>query len=215
MMGTVGLCVLAAGCSIDESYRRVQPGAMDRLAVHEAFGPEAVERGSGYSLDARNPWPTVVGFSHVAVAEDDPAEWKLHFEGSVAHLIVFQTLSVSVRYEGPLDEDLLRGLRAPRDDLESEFRAGLVDFVAARARKGMTEPWTDAEALKKDRYRGRFLALFESTLSDLRGRGRLAFDRFSAHLDAGTSSLELRYVGSGLYRLQMRGSCSLGPLPVL
>lgn len=210
----LALVVGAAGC-MPQTFSGVGLGTMGHAAVGSTLGADAVRIADGYSLDVHNPWPTVIQLVHVAVPEAGAAEWKLLLQGSVTHLIVVQLLGVEVVYEGPLPEELLHGLRAPEEETESEFRAALVAFVQSRVLAGMTDKWNDPETLRNDPHRSRFIGLYEACLVDLRGRGTLRRERFDAAIDAGGTSLKLRYLGSGTYRIEARTSASLGPLPVL
>jgi len=212
--GLICLSLLAGGC-MSETLSGVELGMMSRAAVARALGPGAIETLDGYSLDEHNAWPTVVGFVHVAAPQTGSATWKLDFQGAVAHVIALQTWSLRIRYDGPLTEDVLNGLRVPDAEQENEFRGALADFVQARVKASMTDAWRDAEALKADPYRSRFLGLYDASLSDVRGRGTLRRERFSADVDAGPTTLTVRYLGAGAYRVELRGGAALGPLPIL
>jgi len=200
---------------MSETFSHVGLGTMSHDAVARALGPSAVQTSDGYSLDEHSAWPTVVGFVHVAVPETGSATWKLDLQGAIAHVVVFQNWDLRIRYDGPLPESVLQGLRITEKEEDNEFVATLAGFVEAHVRAAMTDKWQDAEALKDDRYRSRFLALYESSLADLRGRGRLRRQRFSADVDAGFTRLTLRYLGAGTYRVELQGTASLGPVPVL
>jgi len=212
--GLLALSLLAAGC-MSETFSGIELGMMSRAAVGRALGPAAVETADGYSLDEHNPWPTVVGFVHVAVPQAGSAGWKLDFQGAVVHVIALQTWNLRIRYDGPLPEDVLNGLRVPDAEEANEFRGRLADLVDARVRTSMTDAWRNAEGLKSDPYRSRFLGLYDASLSDVRGRGTLHRERFSADVDAGLTSLTVRYLGAGTYRVELHTSAVLGPLPIL
>lgn len=214
----LALMVLAAasgGCGVPDTFSRVQLAQSDRAAVAAALAVDAPFAVDGATQEVHNRWPTVIRVTHVAVPDGGLARWKLQLTGGVVHMILYQSLSVEVIYEGPLAEPIEDGLRVPKPEQDSEFVDALVRFVRERVTASLTDKWTDPALVAEDRYRSRMLGLFETTLQDLRGRASLTRERFGADLSAGSSSLHLRYLGEGLYRLEVRGSATLGPSPVL
>lgn len=203
-----------AGCAAD-AYDHVSLGEMSNQAVREALGSGAVKTPDGYVLETRSPWPTVVGFMRVTVPEGGAAEAKLRFTGRVVHWIVFQTLYTDLSYEGRIPQALVDGLHAAQPEKKNEFQASLAEFARALVETSLPDAWKDAKSLQSDRYRSRLLAVFESAVTDLRGRGKLQSDRFSADITSPAASLRLRYVGEGIYRLEVHGDTDLGPVPVL
>jgi hypothetical protein len=214
LFALVALGAALGGC-VPNTFSRVELGLTDTQAVADALGPDAVRTPAGYTQETHNPWPTVIRLVNVAVPEGGQAEWKLQLTGRVAHLIVLQTLSVKVLYDGSLPESIVAGLQVPSDDKRSEFVATVIDFVENRVTASLTPKWTDPKLLAADRYRSRMLGLLQSCLGELRGRAKLSRDRFSATLSATGSSLSLRYLGGGVYRVTLTGSAALSPVPVL
>ena len=144
-----------------------------------------------------------------------PAQWKTHLTASVIHMVAVQTLNLSAVYEGPISESLVDGLKAPEADAQSEFVAQLIDFARQKVQLGLTERWKDPEQLENDVYRSRFAGVLNFGWSDLRGRGRLERTRSSADIHGASSNLSLESLGQGNYRIEMRSTVALGPLPVL
>lgn len=210
----VALGAALGGC-MPNTFSRIELGLTDHQAVADAMGPDATRTPAGYTQETHNPWPTVIRLVNVAVPKGGLAEWKLQLTGRVAHLIAFQTLSVDVRYDGPLPETIVTGLRLPSQDKRSKFVATVVDFIESRVTASLTPKWTDPKRLADDRYRSRMLGLLQSCLGELRGGGRLSRRRFSASLSADGCSLSLRYLGGGVYRVTLTGSATLAPMPVL
>jgi hypothetical protein len=189
---------------------------MNSQAVGRALGPSAVATSDGYSVDVQQPWPTVIHLVHVAAPEGGAARWKLDLSGRVVHLIAFQTLNVSVTYEGSLPADLLKSLRNQSPESANEFLSDFVGFVQARVHESETTKWTDAAALREDRYRSRFLGLLNVTEAALRGQGKAERSRFSVDVSGVSGSgLTLRYLGDDIYRIELWGRTTCGPLPVL
>ena len=188
---------------------------MGYRAVGQTLGPDARITPGGYTLEKVNGWPTVLNVLHVDVPEEGRALWKLSFVGHVTHLITFQQLAVDVVYEGPLGEELLAGLRAEPSDKDNELQARFIDFVKSRVEVSLPAPWQDAAALKNDRYRARFLAVYDGGLADLRGKGQLRHERFVADITLPDKYLRLSYQGEGHYRVELHATMDLGPVPVL
>ena len=203
-----------AGCA-GNAFDRIILADSSHQAVREALGPGAVKTPEGYALETRNPWPTVVGFMRITAPEGGAAEAKLRFTGRVVHWILFQTLYTDLSYEGRIPQALVDGLHTPQLEKRNEFQASLAEFARSLVETNLPDAWKDAKSLQSDRYRGRLLAVFESAVTDLRGRGKFQSDRFSADITSPAASLHLRYVGEGLYRLEVHGDTNLGPLPVL
>ena len=204
---------LASGCVAD-NFDRVSLGQSDRPAVLAAVGAEETPGGS-VTTEQHNGWPTVIRVLHVAMPEGGLAEWKLQATGSVTHLLLFQVLSMDVLYQGPITEGLADRLRAGGADEQNEFLADLLRFVRSRTTAALPEGWTDVDQLRNDKYRSRMLGLFETTIEQLEGRGRVSRQRYNVDVDAPGASLRLRYLGSGIYRIETHGSAALAPSPVL
>lgn len=214
-LALASLATVVAGCGVPDTFSRVQVGHSDQAAATASLGAEARKTPGGATQEVHNPWPTVIRLTHVAIPEGGLAQWKLQLTGSVVHWILYQSLSVEVIYEGPISQVLEDGLRVAKSEQDSEYAEALVRFVREKTVGSLSGKWTDAATVSQDRYRSRMLGLFESALQDLRGRGTLKRHRYGAEIQASGSSLVLRSLGSGSYRIEMRGSATLGPSPVL
>lgn len=212
--------IIAASVALDgcaaNPYDSVVLGTMNVQNVGQALGKSAVATGEGYSVDLQQSWPTVIQLIHVAAPANGAVKWKLDLKGSVTHLIVFQTINVGVNYEGPLPAELLRSLRNQSSESANEFLSDFVDFVKTKVRESETAKWTDVTALRNDPYRSRFLGLLDVAEAALRGQGRAERSRFAVDVNgAPGSGLTLRYLGDDVYRIELWGGATLGPLPVL
>ena len=210
--------IVLGGCASD-SFSRVTLDPMNPMShreVGEALGSGAVASPSGYTLEVQNKWPTILTLVHVAAPQDKAALWKLQLRGSVVHLVSFQTLNLHVVYEGPVSAEILKGLRIPGVEDANEFLSALIGFMEQRVHDSLSDRWTEMTALKEDRYRSRFLGVFGVTISALRGQGKLDRSRFSVDVVASAPcTLHLRHLGRDIYRIEMTGIVSLGPVPVL
>ncbi len=219
-LGTAFLAIIATGVALGgcmaNPYDGVALRTMSAQNVGKALGPSAVATGDGYSVDLQQPWPTVIHLVHVAAPAGGAARWKLDLSGRVTHFIVLQTINVGVSYEGPLPAELLKSLRNQSPESANEFLSDFVGFVKAKVHESETAKWTDAAALRNDQYRSRFLGLLDVTEAALKGQGRAERTRFAVDVSgAAGSGLTLRYLGDDVYRIEMWGGATLGPLPVL
>jgi len=65
-------------------------------------------------------------------------------------------------------------------------------------------------------YRSRFIGQMNMTMAALKGQGKLKRNDFAASVEgASPGQLRLEHIGGGIYRLEVRSSTTLGPLPVL
>ena len=209
------LAAMLGGCAGPDSFVRVEVGRSDGAAVKAALGAEAQKTAVGATQEVQQGWPTVIHLVHVAIPEGGLAQWKLQLTGRVTHWILYQSLSVDVVYEGPISQVLEDGLRVSKSEQDSEYGEALVRFVREKTNGSLSGKWTHAATVSQDRYRSRMLGLLESSLQDLRGRGRLSRQRYGAEIQASGSSLVLRSMGSGSYRIEMHGGATLGPSPIL
>jgi len=215
LMTLAATVLVIGGCGVPDTFSRVELGKSDQAAVTSALGTGAERLAGGSRQEVHQPWPTVIRVTHVAVPDGGLAQWKLQFTGSVTHWMLFQSLAVDVVYEGPISQPLEEGLRVAKDEQKSEFADLLVRFAREKTMASLSTKWTDPAAVGQDRYRSRLLGLLESSLMDLRGRGTLSRERFGASVAAPGASLRLRSLGGGVYRLELAGSATLGPAPVL
>jgi len=214
MSAVVGVVLVVGGCTSDP-FAGISLGSMNRQLVGNKLGPTAVQTPDGYSLETHNRWPTIIKVVYVAVPADGVAEWKTNLTARILHMMAFQTLNINAVYEGPIPEDLANSLRVPQQDDQNEFLARLIDFARQKINVGLTERWKDPKALKNDAHRSRFVGVLNFGWSDLRGRGTLRRTRFTAEVHGASSSLDLRGLGKDIYRIQMKSTVALGPLPVL
>jgi hypothetical protein len=207
--------IVLGGCASDP-FSRVALETMSHREVGEALGSDAVASPDGFTLEVQNKWPTILTLVHVAAPQDKAALWKLQLRGSVIHLVSFQTLNLAVVYEGPASPEILKGLRNPSGEDANEFQSALIGFMEQRVHESLSARWTEMTALRDDRYRSRFLGVFEVTISALRGQGKLDRSRFNVDIASSTPcALHLRHLGRDIYRIEMTGTVSLGPVPVL
>jgi hypothetical protein len=215
LLALAAVSVALGGCMADP-YDGVALGTMSSQNVGKALGPSAVTAGEGYSVDLQQAWPTVIHLVHVSAPGGGAARWKLDLSGRVTHWLVVQTINVGVSYEGPLPAELLKSLRNQSPESANEFLSDFVGFVKEKVRESETAKWTDAAALRNDQYRSRFLGLLDVTEAALRGQGRAERSRFAVDVNGVRGSgLTLRYLGDDIYRIELWGGATLGPLPVL
>jgi hypothetical protein len=215
LLATLSALTLMAGGCASGTFNRVALNQTDHPAVLSTLGPQAQQVKGGLTSETQTGWPTVIEIVHVAVPEGGLAEWKLQVVGRVVHLLAFQTLSVDVTYEGPINQALEDRLRNNDPKQENEFLAELVRFVQTTTERSLPTPWTDVDALRQDKYRSRMFGLFRATLQKLEGDGSVRTGRYQVTVDGGGASLRLRYLGSGMYRIETHGSAALAPSPVL
>lgn len=213
--------LVGGGCA-SADRPAVRLGETSRDAVLEQLGPDARMTDDGVATDIRNEWPTVVGFVYVEAPEGQPVQWKAEMVGNVVHVLAFQTINIEAVYEGPLPEELRKGLAAPSEEPgvdDDELLDQLVAFFDRRIRKGMSPEWTDPELLADEKYRSRFMGVYAVALGGLRGRGELsrsAFGQWSASVrGANPHHLRVEYLSGDRYRIRMTSSAALGPVPVL
>ncbi|NIA21077.1 MAG: hypothetical protein GWP05_03690 [Anaerolineaceae bacterium] len=209
-----GLGLALGGCA-GQPFAAISLGDMNRQLVANTLGPAAVQTPDGYSLETHNKWPTIIKVVHVVVPADGVAQWKTSLTASVIHMMAIQTINIDAVYEGPVPEELVNSLRAPQLDDQNAFLARLIDFARQKTNLGLTEKWKNSDALKNDPYRSRFIGVLNFGWSDLRGRGRLSRTRFTAQVHGASSRLDLSSLAKGIYRIQMKSTVALGPLPVL
>lgn len=217
MMTVFAVAIMAAvsGCTGD-SWSRISVGTTSREAALRAMGEDTSQGTGGLTLEEVNSWPTVIEVTHVEVAPEGAVEWKLSYRGAVTHLVVSQVVSTEIHYEGALPEAVARALRLPDAMTDGEFISELVKFLQGRVRAASPQRWTDPQQVGQDKYRSRFIGQMNMTMAALKGQGKLKRDDFAASIEgASPGRLQLEYIGGGIYRLEVRSSTTLGPLPVL
>jgi hypothetical protein len=214
LVGVLAAGAGLAGCTSDP-FARLAIGHTQRHAVAQVLGPQAVETPDGYTLETQASWPTVIRVIHASVPQGGTVQSKTALTASVVHMIAVQTLNIEMVYEGPLPDDLADALRVREAEQDNELVARLIDFARDRMRLGMTEKWKDADLLRNDPYRSRFVGVINFAWNDLRGRGALRTADLTVDVRGASSTFSLRPLEGGVCRIEARSTVALGPLPVL
>jgi hypothetical protein len=214
MVMVLSACAGLAGCASDP-FAALEVGLTPRQAVAQKLGGEAVETADGYIVETQKSWPTVISVIQASAPHGGVLRSKTSLTASVIHMIALQTLSVEMVYEGPLPDDLADALRVRDAEEDNEFVARLIDFARDRMRLGMTEKWKDADLLRNDPHRSRFVGVINFAWNDLRGGGRLRSSNLAVDVSGASSTFILRKLDGDVYRIETRSTVALGPLPVL
>ena len=203
-----------AGCAPDP-FAALAVGLTQRQAVAQTLGPQAAETPDGYTLETQASWPTIIKVIHASVPQGGAVQSKTALTARVIHMIAVQTLNVEMVYEGPLPDDLADALRVRDAEQDNELVARLIDFARDRMRLGMTEKWKDADLLRNDPHRSRFVGVINFAWNDLRGQGALRTADLAVDVHGASSTFILRPLEGGACRIEARSTIALGPLPVL